>query len=662
MRTKLISVAIALLAGVSVWADDVWNYNVYDDCSKNGQTADIRPTGQENGYEWVNLGLPSGIKWASCNVGANQPEDYGNYYAWGEVTPKDDYSWSTYKYANGSLSTLTKYCSNASYGNNGFTDNKTTLDLEDDAAYMNWGGNWRMPTSVDVDELLDNCTWTWTTQNGVNGYRVTSKTNSNSIFLPAAGYRNGTSTLYVCYYGDYWSSSLYESNPHNAWYVNFGLDLEGGRYYYSRACGFSVRPVLSSSSTISASSSCVTLTLYANGCESGNVIKCNAGQQINIKAVHENEHRHFVRWSDGNTDNPRLVTVEKDTTFTAEFAYNQYTISTEVNNAEWGSVSGATTIDYSSEVTLTATANYGYHFVSWTDKNTDNPRTVQVTGDATYTAVFAKNSYTITLQADKGYISAPTQAMYLDSVTLSATAVFGYHFAQWSDGNTDNPRTIVLTCDTTFTAEFAQTYSGQCGDNLYWNYAEHTLTLSGTGTMYDYGGNDMPWLLFRDTTDAVVLEQGITHIGSYAFYDCTGLTSITIPEGVTEIGDAAFYGCVYLTDITLPSSMTTISDNAFALCSKLQMIIVSATTPPAIQAKTFYEVSRSIPVYVPAEAVKDYKGDLYWQEFNIQAASTTAIDQITADTDTTPCKVLRNGQVYILRNNKTYTLTGVEVE
>ena len=613
MRTKLISVAIALLAGVSVWADDVWNYNVYDDCSKNGYVAGISPAPAD--VQAVDLGLPSGIKWASCNVGANQPEDYGNYYAWGEVTPKNDYSWSTYKYANGSDSTLTKYCSNASYGNNDFTDNKTTLDLEDDAAYMNWGGNWRMPTSVDVDELLNNCTWTWTTQNGVNGYRVTSKTNSNSIFLPAAGYRNDTIIRAVGSTGIYWSSSLIENFPPYAWYIYFAskstFRASGNRCY-----GYTVRPVCSSSS----SSSCVTLTLYANGCESGNVIKCNAGQQINIKAVPENEHRHFVRWSDGNTDNPRLVTVEKDTTFTAEFA-----------------------------------------------------------DDPILTVLSADDSL--------GTVSGAGQFKPNLSCEISATAVFGYHFAQWSDGNTDNPRTIVLTCDTTFTAEFALTYSGQCGDNLYWKYADHTLTITGTGDMYnyDYQEYNRPWLLFRDTTDAVVLEQGITHIGANAFrgctaltsvtipnsvtsigeaafYGCTGLTSITIPEGVTEIGDAAFYGCVYLTDITLPSSMTTISDNAFALCSKLQTIIVSATTPPAIQAKTFYEVSRSIPVYVPAEAVKDYKSDLYWQEFNIQAASTTAIDQITADTDITPRKVLRNGQVRILRNGKTYTLTGVEVE
>lgn len=150
MKTKTLSLCIALLTGISVWADDVWNCNVYDDCSLNGQNIDARPTGQENGYTWVNLGLPSGLKWASCNVGAEKPEDYGNRYAWGEVLPKEDYSWETYKYANGAFDKLlTKYCNNASYGDNGFTDNKTTLEPEDDAAHVNWGGSWRMPTDAE---------------------------------------------------------------------------------------------------------------------------------------------------------------------------------------------------------------------------------------------------------------------------------------------------------------------------------------------------------------------------------------------------------------------------------------------------------------------------------------------------------------------------------
>ncbi len=327
MRTKLISIAIALLTGMSAWADDVQNYNVYEDCSQNGQTIDIRPSGQENGYEWVNLGLPSGIKWASCNVGATKPEDLGNYYAWGEVKPKDDYSWATYKYANGDYDKLTKYCNSTSYGNNGFTDNKTTLDLEDDAAHYNWGGNWRMPTSAEIDELLNNCTWGWTdnyNDTKVAGYKVTSKANGNSIFLPEAGFRYGTDAFNVGSYGYYWSSSLYEDYPSNAWLLDFYSDYRN-RDNINRDYGFSVRPVCSSTSTANH----VTLTLSANGCESTNVIRCNAGQQIQVTAV-PNANSQFSKWNDDNTENPRTITVDKDMTLTAIFA----TTPTEIQLVE----------------------------------------------------------------------------------------------------------------------------------------------------------------------------------------------------------------------------------------------------------------------------------------------------------------------------------------
>ena len=240
MKTKIISLSIALLVGVSAWADDVWNYNVYDDCSKNGYEGGITPAPAD--VQAVDLGLPSGIKWASCNVGAAQPEDYGNYYAWGEVLPKEDYSWATYKYANGDYNKLTKYCNDASYGDDGFTDNKTTLDPLDDAAYFNWGGSWRMPTDAEWQELQDYCTWTWTIQNGINGYQIASKTNSNSIFLPAAGCRLGTGLGDVGYYGYYWSSSLNGSYPDYAWRLYFS-SVFVYRYYYYRYYGLSVRPV-----------------------------------------------------------------------------------------------------------------------------------------------------------------------------------------------------------------------------------------------------------------------------------------------------------------------------------------------------------------------------------------------------------------------------------
>ncbi|MDD7529066.1 MAG: hypothetical protein PUK04_06365 [Bacteroidales bacterium] len=211
----------------------------------NGQTGnnDQTQTGNSdpaNGHEWVDLGLPSGTKWATCNVGATKPEEYGDYYAWGETEPKTTYDWSTYKWCNGDYDTQTKYCTDSSYGT---VDNKTVLELADDAARANWGGAWRMPTDAEWTELRENCTWTWTTKNGVNGYEVKSNINGNSIFLPAAGYRDGGGLSSAGYDGDYWSSSLSTGYPGDAWYVYFlsgSVDRDSDNRYY----GHSVRPVL----------------------------------------------------------------------------------------------------------------------------------------------------------------------------------------------------------------------------------------------------------------------------------------------------------------------------------------------------------------------------------------------------------------------------------
>ena len=200
--------------------------------------APVEKPNSENGHDWVDLGLPSGLKWATCNVGANAPEEYGDYFAWGETTTKDTYNWSTYKYCNGSYTTLTKYNANSSYGS---VDNKTQLELSDDAAAVNWGGAWRMPTDAEMTELRTECTWTWTSKGSVNGYQVTGP-NGNSIFLPAAGYRRSSGLDGAGSDGYYWSSSLYTDDPDGAYDVNFGSDGvdwgNGGRCY-----GRSVRPV-----------------------------------------------------------------------------------------------------------------------------------------------------------------------------------------------------------------------------------------------------------------------------------------------------------------------------------------------------------------------------------------------------------------------------------
>lgn len=187
--------------------------------------------------EAIDLGLPSGIKWASFNVGATRPEEYGGFYAWGETEEKEDYSWETYKWCNGSYDTMTKYCASSPYG---IADDKTILDLEDDVAHVKWGSNWRMPTTEQQKELLDECTWEWTALNNVNGYKVTGP-NGNSIFLPATGVYIGTDVYYIGE-GYFWACSLNYGGSDLARYVAFNGD---GYICYSinRSYGIAVRPV-----------------------------------------------------------------------------------------------------------------------------------------------------------------------------------------------------------------------------------------------------------------------------------------------------------------------------------------------------------------------------------------------------------------------------------
>ena len=194
--------------------------------------------------EYVDLGLPSGTLWATCNVGASEPEEYGDYFAWGETKPKSMYNWSTYKWCNGSSTTMTKYCTRSDYGYNGFTDNLTELEPEDDAATANWGSGWKMPSRDQIQELYNSSYTTseWTHVNGVYGLKVTSKSNGNSIFLPAAGDRYGTSFGYARSYGYYWSRSLLTSYSYSAYYLYFSSGKRSWDYR-NRDYGQSVRAV-----------------------------------------------------------------------------------------------------------------------------------------------------------------------------------------------------------------------------------------------------------------------------------------------------------------------------------------------------------------------------------------------------------------------------------
>lgn len=329
-----------------------------------------------------------------------------------------------------------------------------------------------------------------------------------------------------------------------------------------------------------------TLDVYSQHEEKGMAIvdkNSVCGAQISATA---NYGYHFTQWSDGVTDNPRTFVITQDTTFTAEFAPNQYTITTASADEEMGYTEGDTVANYLEYITLSAIANYGYHFVEWSDYTSENPRVVQVTEDMTYTAIFEKNLYYISLQSNNGTIESVTQAAYLDNVTMMAVADYGYHFTQWSDGVTDNPRTFVITQDTTFTAEFAQTYSGKCGDNLYWGYANDTLTITGTGAMYD----ERPWGLFVNEIQKIALPTGITHIGKDAFQDCIGLRDIDLPYTLETIGDYSFNGCRRLITI-----------NCYPLL------------PPIAESTSFSNYSANL--YAPCDNLEEYKYDMVFGQF-----------------------------------------------
>ena len=183
----------------------------------------------------VDLGLPSGTLWADRNIGADRPEGYGDYFAWGETTTKSTFSWNNYKWCNGTSYSQTKYCTSSSYGT---VDNLTTLKSKDDAATANWGEQWRMPTYEEMEELRTVCTWTWTNQyNGheAHGYIVIGP-NGNRIYLPAAGCRDGSRRIDAGSYGSYWSGSLYESGPNEVWLLSFYTTVYAGNHfrYYGR--------------------------------------------------------------------------------------------------------------------------------------------------------------------------------------------------------------------------------------------------------------------------------------------------------------------------------------------------------------------------------------------------------------------------------------------
>ena len=192
---------------------------------------------------WVDLGLPSGLLWATYNIGAIMPEDFGGHFAWGETTAKISYNWTNYAHGD-AYDRLAKYCSLSENGLNGFTDTLTILQEIDDIATERLGREARIPTAIEWQELIDNTESKWTEKNGIHG-RLFTAPNGNYIFLPAAGWFWGLASSNKYSNGYYWSSSLVENNPCEACYFYFDSDEQGlhDEYGELRCGGLSIRAV-----------------------------------------------------------------------------------------------------------------------------------------------------------------------------------------------------------------------------------------------------------------------------------------------------------------------------------------------------------------------------------------------------------------------------------
>ena len=274
---------------------------------------------------------------------------------------------------------------------------------------------------------------------------------------------------------------------------------------------------------------------------------------------------HFVQWNDQNTDNPRTITVTRDSAFTAQFAANSYTITADANDPTMGSAYGSGTYNYNTSATLTAVAEYGYHFTQWSDGVTDNPRTITVQNSATYTAQFEINSYIITVQSSNpaiGTTSGGGSYNYLTPVNITANPNAGYHFTQWSDGNTDNPRLISVTQNATYVAQFAinsyavgvvsnNTSMGSVSGSGTYN---HNTTATLTATAF-YGYHFVQWSDGNtDNPRSVVVTDSAQYTAEFTFnsYLVIGNSSNVTLGSVTGGGSYNYLSQVALMAVPVP--------------------------------------------------------------------------------------------------------------
>ena len=238
MKTLKLSI-LAIIAAMAVCGCEDDNDSDNNDKKEEKEEYKI----DARGHDYVDLGLTSGTLWATTNIGSDSPYKSGDFFAWGETTSKTSSSWSNYKYCNGTYKSLTKYNFDSNYGD---VDNNFSLDLDDDAAHVNWGGDWVTPSKTQVKELFNECEWQWTSHNDAYGYTIKGR-NGNHIFLPTMGYYSSDRPIYPMH-GGYWTSSLYISKPWTAFIMTFYFKGYSTTWEY-RYIRKNIRPVITPKET-----------------------------------------------------------------------------------------------------------------------------------------------------------------------------------------------------------------------------------------------------------------------------------------------------------------------------------------------------------------------------------------------------------------------------
>ncbi|MBR6775667.1 MAG: DUF1566 domain-containing protein [Bacteroidales bacterium] len=297
------------------------------------EEGEVLYSGSINGYKYIDLGLPSGLKWATCNVGASSPEDYGDYFALGETETKSEYTESN---------SLTYGLTISELQSQGYIDGSGNLTPSHDAATANWGGSWRMPTKAELEELIDECTWTWTAQGGKKGHKVTGP-NGNSIFLPAAGHRVGSSFYNAGEDGFYWSSTPYESGSIYAYFLHF---LSDNQYVgcVNRDNGYTVRPVSGVQLPTVTTNDVTNITSSSATC--GGNVTFDGGFDITARGVcwstNPNPTINDNKTSDGNGTGSFTSSI---TGLTANITYYVRAYATNEKGTSYGEQRSFTTLD-----------------------------------------------------------------------------------------------------------------------------------------------------------------------------------------------------------------------------------------------------------------------------------------------------------------------------